>query len=111
MLEDRTARDHAEALTLEVEAADQAIEGRGEHVLVADLGVCLVLTRERNAVAAEDRDRTLVASLGCVSHLDLPGMRVDTYSVFLLQSKLVVELLRTPGPSTTRQPTHRFTCT
>ena len=46
VLEDCTAGDHAEALAPQVESADQARQDRGEHLLVAGRGVCLVLAGE-----------------------------------------------------------------
>ena len=73
VLEDGAAGDHAELLALQAEPAHQAVEGGGEHFLIADLGVRLVLFRERDAVAAEDRDGTFSAGLGCFGHFDLPG--------------------------------------
>ena len=48
----------AEALALQVEAGDQAVDGGGEHLLVGDTGVDGVAPGERDAVAAEDGDGT-----------------------------------------------------
>src|SRR5690606_25136312 len=57
-LEHRAADDHAEPLALEVEAAHQAVQGGGEHVLIGRLRVGPVGASERDAVAAHDGDRT-----------------------------------------------------
>src|SRR5690606_34114760 len=75
------ADDHAEPLALQAEAADQAVQGSGEHVLVGGVGVRLVGTSERNPVTANDRDRTRLLGggralrrTGFASHSSLQGL-------------------------------------
>ena len=56
VLEHGAGDDLAEALTLEAEAGGQAVDGRGEHLLVGGAGVDGVRPGERDPVAAEDGD-------------------------------------------------------
>ena len=56
VLEHGTGDDGAEPLALQAEAADQPVEGGGEHVLVGRRGVVGARPGERDAVAAEDGD-------------------------------------------------------
>ena len=58
VLEDGARGDLAEALALEAEAGDEAVERGGQHVLVGGLRVGAVRARERDPVAAEDGDGT-----------------------------------------------------
>ena len=55
MLEHRARDDLADALSGQAEAGHQAVERRGEQVLVARGGVGAVRPREGDAVAAKDR--------------------------------------------------------
>ena len=56
VLEHRAGDHFAQAFAMQVEALDQAFQGRGEHLLVAGGGVDGVGTGERDAVAANDGD-------------------------------------------------------
>ena len=57
VLEDGAGDDLAHALALQAEAGHQAVERRGEHVLVGGLAVGAVGPGEGDPVAAEDRRR------------------------------------------------------
>ena len=63
VLEDGAAGDLAERLALEAVAVDQAVEGGGQHVLVARVRVDAVGAREGDPVAADDGD---LAGLGFI---------------------------------------------
>ena len=65
VLEHRTADDHAELLALQIESAHQTVERRSEHVLVGRLCVRLVRACERNAISADDRNRTALTCRIC----------------------------------------------
>ena len=69
MLEHGAAGDLAEALALEAEAVDEAVEGGGEHVLVGGVRVDAVGAREGDPVAADDGDPAGFAVHGVVGSL------------------------------------------
>ncbi len=58
MLEHGTGGHLTEALVLQAEAGDQAVDGGGEHVLVGRARVLAVGPGERDAVAADDGGAT-----------------------------------------------------
>ncbi len=56
MLQHGAGADEAQLLALQAVAGHEAVNGRGQHVLVRGVGVLLVGAGERNAVATEDGD-------------------------------------------------------
>jgi len=56
MLEHRAGHHLAQALAVQVEALDQAVQGAGQHLLVARRGIQGIGTGEGDAVTADDGD-------------------------------------------------------
>ncbi len=84
VLQHRTRDDLAEALALQPEAGDQAVDGRGEHLLVGDAGVDRVGPGERDAVAADHGDRAsgvLHVHILAGEHPDANGVRGTSRNV------------------------------
>ena len=81
---DGAAGDHAELLALQAELAHQAVEGGGEHFLIADLGVRLVLFRERMRLPPRIATGRSVRVLGALATSISQG-GVCIYSVFFTQ--------------------------
>ena len=76
MLEHGAGGDLAEALAGQPEPGDEALQRRGEHVLVGGVRVGAVGPGERDAVAAEDGDpagRTCRSAGGLASHENSPA--------------------------------------
>ena len=73
VLEHGAGGDLAEALAGEPEALDQAVERRGQHVLVGGLRVGAVRAGERDPVAAEDGDGHVVFGFMVVPYLLVGG--------------------------------------
>ena len=67
VLEHRAAHDLTDLLPREPETVDQALQGSGEHVLVAHPRIRTVGSRERNPVAPEDRHPTAVLPGHCLA--------------------------------------------
>ena len=101
-LQHRAGRDFAEALPREPEAPGEAVERRGQHVLVRGLCVGAVAARERDPVAAED---------GCAAWLARahePSSCPISSSTNRTSGQLAAEV-RHPGPArlASRQPDRR----
>ncbi|CAM5744447.1 hypothetical protein MAUB1S_02002 [Mycolicibacterium aubagnense] len=64
VFEDGAADHHVELLALEVEAVDQTVQGRGEHVLVGCVRVRTVGSCEGNAITTQDCHPAAAVGLG-----------------------------------------------